>query len=89
MPHSGELWAMMNQTPAAPLTVSPTGSPMTWTAPSAGALAVAGGTVSLIEVGRAGMFVLAGLISGMVPVSAGDSVRLTYVVAPTMKFLQR
>lgn len=88
MPHSGELWALMRaQTAPAPVTIAPTSSPMTWTATSDGVLALAGGTVSLVEVGRAGVFVLAGVLAGMVPALAGDMVRITYVVAPAMKFL--
>ena len=88
MPHSGELWAMLRApTAPAPVSVSPTGSPMTWTAASDGVLAISGGTVSLVEVGRAGVFVLAGLVTGLVPVLAGDLVRMTYLIAPTIKFL--
>lgn len=67
--------------------VAPSGSPYTWTAPSAGMLIVSGGTVSLVEVGRGAAFYVAGLVGGLIPVSAGDKVRMTY--APTATFLGR
>lgn len=73
--------------PGAAQAVTPSGSPYTYTADRDGVLLVSGGTVSLVEYGRQGSFVVAGLISGLVPVLAGDSLRLTYVVAPTVTFL--
>ena len=90
MPHSGELWAtMVAPNPALPAAVSLGASPATWTASKPGTLIVSGGTVSLVEIGRGASFVVAGLIGGMIPVSAGDQVRVTYLVAPTVTFLGR
>ena len=74
---------------ALPAAVSLGGSPATWTAAKPGTLIVSGGTVSLVEIGRSASFVVAGLIGGMIPVSAGDQVRVTYLVAPTVTFLGR
>lgn len=88
MPHIGELLAMVAPTSAA-VAVSPGGSPYTWTAPATGMLILSGGTVSLVEVGRGAVFYAAGLIGGLIPVSAGDKVRMTYVVAPTATFFGR
>ena len=88
MPHIGELLSMMAVVPApAGVAVSPSCSPYTWTAPSDGVLIVSGGTVSLVEVGRGAAFYAAGLVGGLIPVSAGDKVRMTYVVAPAATFL--
>ena len=91
MPHIGELLSLMAALPTSPagVALAPSGSPYTWTAPSAGMLIVSGGTVSLVEVGRGAAFYVAGLVGGLIPVSAGDKVRMTYVVAPTATFLGR
>jgi predicted Rossmann-fold nucleotide-binding protein len=87
MPHSDELWAVLGTT-APMVSVVPGASPFTYTAPDPGRVVVQGGTVTLIEVGRQGTFVLAGVIAGVLPVSRGDQVRVTYAVAPTMTFFK-
>ena len=68
-------------------TVTPTGSPFVFTIPRDGALVVTGGTVSLLEYGRGGSYVSLGFVAGISPVARGDTVRTTYVVAPTMRFI--
>ena len=89
MPHIGELQALMAAPSSAGVAVVPSGSPFTWTATAAGMLIVSGGTVSLVEVGRGAAFYAAGLVGGLIPVSVGDKVRMTYVVAPATTFLGR
>ena len=61
-------------------------SPYVFTAPGNGAIAVSGGTASLIEYGRSGAYVGIGVLAGMIPVSKGDTVRVTYVTVPSMTF---
>ena len=85
MPHHDETMARMLP-PVGPQTVTPTGSPFSWVSADSGNLIVTGGTVSLLEVGRTGTFVTAGILAGFVPVARGDTVRITYVVAPTISF---
>ena len=70
-----------------PVSITVTASPFTYEATRPGVVVVGGGTVSLVEMGRAGTFTGAGLIGGLVPVWVSDSVRVTYVVAPTMTFI--
>lgn len=84
--HAGELHSQQAQSAAA-VAVTPGASPYTYTAGRSGLLVVSGGTVSLIEYGRAGAFVGAGLLAGVIPVVAGDAVKTTYAVAPTMTFM--
>ena len=74
--------------PLASAGVTPNGSPFTHVAASNGAVIVSGGTVSLVELGRGGAFVSVGLVAGALPVVRGDSVRVTYAVAPTITFFQ-
>lgn len=69
-------------------TVSVTGSPKTIAIGQNGFLTVSGGTVSAIEYrrGTSGAFASIGATSGPVPVRNGDSVKITYTVAPTVTF---
>lgn len=48
---------------------------------------MSGGTVSLIQYGRGGTMFSMGVLAGPVGVMAGDEVRITYVLAPTLTFL--
>lgn len=64
-------------------------SPFVYTAASDGNVIVTGGTVSLIQYGRNAAFTSIGITSGIVPVFAGDSVRVTYTALPTMTFIKR
>lgn len=62
-------------------------SPFSFPASFNGNVTVTGGTVSLITINRQGTVVATGLITGIIPLSRGDVVQVTYTVAPTMKFL--
>ncbi len=70
-----------------PMAVTPTGSPFTYAAARDGIFIVPDGTVSLIEVGYSGSFYQTGVAAGMFPLMRGDSIRLTYTVAPTSSFV--
>ena len=50
-------------------------------------VAISGGTVSLVQFGRAGTYYAVG--AGMVRLSPGDTVRVTYSVLPTMTSIPR
>lgn len=63
-------------------------SPATYTAQQKGFVIVQGGTVSLIQFSRGGVTnYTTGQTSGTIPLSAGDSVIITYTVAPTVTFV--
>lgn len=87
MPHFGRI-DMTARPSQAPASVAPGASPYTWTAPTNGLLVVTGGTVSLVQYGRSGTLTALGLINGLIPVSAGDSVRITYLTTPTVTFIE-
>lgn len=88
MPHSDETLSLLTETtPLAAVTVG--ASPFTYVAQDAGRIVVQGGTVSLIELGRKASFVTLGITAGVIPVSRGDSVRVTYTVLPTMTFFKQ
>jgi hypothetical protein len=74
---------------AGPITaVKPRGSPFSYTASVKGFLAVSGGTVSAITLARARVSgVPLGMTNGVVPLSQGDTVTITYSVAPTLNFI--
>jgi hypothetical protein len=86
MPHSDELLSRL-VAPPAPAAIVVGASPYTFTAPYNGCVVVSGGTVSLVQLGRAGVFLATGVTTGVFPVSAGDQIKVTYTVAPTMNFL--
>lgn len=67
--------------------VSPTGSPFTYTAPFNGQLSCTAGTVSLIQITRQGVTVATGLTTGLIPLSRGDAAVISYSGAPTLVFL--
>ena len=75
----------------APIAVTPGASPYTFVNETgyAADMIVRGGTVSLIEFGRAGAFTNAGVTAGMIRLSPFDSIRVTYTVAPTMTLVTR
>jgi hypothetical protein len=63
-------------------------SPFTYAAPSKGFAIVSGGTVSAIAFSRtAGTFYGTGQTTGTFPLSAQDSLKITYSVAPTVIFV--
>lgn len=88
MPHSDETLSLMTET--APLAAIAVGaSPFTYVSPDSGRVVVQGGTVSLVELGRKASFVTLGITAGVIPVSRGDSVRVTYSVVPTLTFFKQ
>lgn len=50
---------------------------------------VTGGTVTRLEYGRGSTFTTIPGLSGMIELSKGDSLRITYAVAPTLKVILR
>lgn len=64
-------------------------SPFTQAAANDGVAIVSGGTVSLIEYGRNAVFTNLGVIAGEFFMFAGDSLRITYTVVPTVNFIRR
>lgn len=67
--------------------LKPTGSPFSYTANSVGNFLITGGTVTSASMIRNGV-TLAIPNSGFIPLSAGDSVKITYSVPPTLTFVQ-
>ncbi|KVD81920.1 hypothetical protein WS62_23475 [Burkholderia sp. ABCPW 14] len=65
-------------------------SPFAYTAQAAGTVVISGGTVSAVTLKRGSPAAISvGETAGVVPVSAGDIVTVTYTVAPTMDFVPR
>lgn len=64
-------------------------SPFTYVAPYAMAIAINGGTVSLVSYGRGVSLTALGLLSGLIELNAGDSVRIAYLTVPTMTAIPR
>lgn len=72
--------------PIVAVTLGP--SPFAYKAPSSGAVAVSGGTVSSITLARARVSgVNVGFTSGSISVAANDVVTITYSAAPTINFI--
>jgi len=67
------------------MSVPPTGSPLTFVAPERGSASVLGGAVSSITVTRARTTISAA--EGSIPLAAGDTLVVTYTVAPTIDFV--
>ena len=78
---------LSGNTPKTIQAVTLTASPSSQMVPSDGKIVVQGGTVSLIEIGRGGTFIITGVTNGVIPVSEADVVRITYTVAPVVNFL--
>lgn len=73
--------------PQAEAALTLTASPFVYQALIRGQLLVAGGTVTVIEFSRNHTtFYTLGTITGFVQMDAGDQVRVTYAVAPTLTF---
>lgn len=64
-------------------------SPMTYMAREPGALSIQGGTVSLVSLARGAASIALGLTAGLIPLTTGDRVTLTYVTAPVLNFIPR
>jgi hypothetical protein len=83
-----EFFARMTSQPGAIASVDHGGSPFTYTASQNGQLSVSGGTVSSITLTRARMAdIPTGITSGIIPLSQGDQVTVTYSAAPTIHFI--
>ena len=78
--HPGEL---LRSSTAAAASVALGSSPATYLATQRGTLYVAGGTVTAIALGRAGISSTLGITSGGVHMRTGDTVTVTYAVIPT------
>lgn len=65
-------------------------SPFNYVASVGGTVIVSGGTVTRIQVSRDGVnFFDTGQITGVFPLSQGDTLTVTYAVLPTMTFMPR
>lgn len=64
-------------------------SPFTQAVEVDGVFFIVGGTVTLIEYVRGATFTNTGAIAGSFFVFAGDALRITYAVAPTVSFVHR
>lgn len=74
--------------PATPIEeVTLDASPATYTAVHAGSLLIANGTVTQIELVRARVTVITGLIAGFIPMSQNDQVIVTYAVIPDVWYI--
>jgi hypothetical protein len=84
MPHIGET---LQPTRGTIQTITVGASPFTYTASGNGTVIVNSGTVSIIAFVRDGTVVGTGVTAGMFPVSIGDGIRVTYSVAPNVRFV--
>lgn len=87
--HADEALGLQLPSFNAPASITVGASVFSYKAAASGNVIVTGGTVTLIEYGRGGVFTTCGITAGIVPVSAGDTVRVTYAVLPTMTFIKR
>lgn len=81
-------WMFLNSFVTKPMpesSITPTGSPFSYTAQTKGQVLVQGGTVSQIQLKRITAHTL-GFIDGLVNVGQGDIVIVTYSGTPTMVF---
>lgn len=86
---SDTLSAAQTRSALAPVVVTVTASPFTYTPTADGLLIVAGGTVTKQEYKRGAAYVEVGLLNSMLLVLAGDALRVTYSVAPKITFIPR
>lgn len=89
MPHSDEALGLQLPSQDAVVAVALGASPFDYKAPATGYVIVAGGTVSALAYGRDGTFTTIGVVAGIIPISRGDTLRITYTVVPTVSFLKR
>ena len=73
--------------PGSEVPVTASASPFKYTAPNRGFLIISGGTVTLVQFARSTTNYTTGQTSGCFPVSAGDSVIVTYSSAPLLTFV--
>jgi hypothetical protein len=86
-PSNEAQWGSVLSVASPAVLVTLTASPFTFTAPSNGALVVAGGTVSAIQYKRAPNTVPLGVIAGQFVIAATDQITITYTAAPTVVFI--
>lgn len=88
-PHIGEKAQEVTRPPLsmAAIVVAVTGSPFTFTAPRNGMLFISGGTLSTIQYSRGASINVLGLAANPIMVIAGDQVRISYLLTPTLTFL--
>lgn len=67
--------------------IAATASPMTYIARDHGTLSVQAGAVSAITLARGASSIAVG--AGLIPLSIGDKVTVTYTTAPTLNFIPR
>lgn len=67
--------------------VTPGASPYVFTATEDGVLYLSGGTVSVVSFGRFGSSLSLGLLAGSYPMRRGDTLTITYAVAPTLNWV--
>lgn len=89
MPHTDEALGLSLPSQNAVVAITVGASAFDYKSPDAGVVIVTGGTVTAIAYGRNGTFTGIGVITGIIPVSKGDVVRVTYTVVPTMTFIKR
>lgn len=80
---------MSDKSMTLPEAVTVGASPYSYTANRDGYLAVTGGTVTKQEYGRTGVYTDVGLLTSMLPILQGDTMRVTYSAAPTITFIPR
>lgn len=86
MPHIGEK-AEFVVSPGVAEAVTAGASPFNYVATRNGVLLMSGGTVSLVQYGRAGAMYGLGMVAGPVQLRSGDIARITYLAAPSLTFL--
>lgn len=89
MPHAGRFdMSSFSNLARSPSSVTPAASPFVYTAPANGIAVVSGGAVSVVQYGRGSTLTALGLTSGVVPMSQGDTLTVTWAVsAPTITFI--
>jgi hypothetical protein len=71
------------------LSISPGASPYAYTATREGVLTTLAGTVSVKTFTRSGTTISLNVTDNVIPMQTGDTVTITYAVAPTYKFISR
>jgi len=74
-------------TPPAFMDITLTGSPFDYTSAEPGNIFISGGTVTGITLTRGPDTIILPASSSLIPVSIDDTVRITYSVLPTVKFI--
>jgi predicted Rossmann-fold nucleotide-binding protein len=89
MSHTDEALGLSLPSQDASAAVAVGASPFDYKVPGTGAVIVTGGTVTALSYGRNGTFTALGVIVGIIPLSKGDTLRITYTVLPTVTFVKR